>query len=56
MKKDTISEAAKALGKRGGDKTLEKYGREQLAKWGKLGAKFGRLGGRPRKSAKQKGR
>ena len=39
--------AAQLLGKRGGMATLKKYGPEQLREWGKLGAEFGKRGGRP---------
>jgi len=49
-----VQEAARLLGKRGGTKTLEKYGRDQLKKWGKLGAEFGKLGGRPPKKGNAK--
>jgi len=49
-----VHEAARLLGKRGGTKTLEKYGRDQLKKWGKLGAEFGKLGGRPPKKGNAK--
>jgi len=41
--------AAQLLGKRGGKATLRKYGPEKLREWGKLGAEFGKLGGRPKK-------
>ena len=44
-----VHEAARLLGRRGGTKTLEKYGRDQMKQWGKLGAEFGKLGGRPAK-------
>jgi hypothetical protein len=54
-KREPVSEAARLLGKRGGQKTLEKYGPDQLKEWGKRGAKFGKFGGRPRKSPKPKG-
>lgn len=40
--------AAQLLGKRGGTATLKKYGPEQLKEWGKLGAEFGKLGGKPK--------
>ena len=43
---------AQLLGKRGGMTTLKKYGREKLRQWGKLGAEFGKKGGRPPKSEK----
>lgn len=33
------NKAAQELGKLGGDKTLHKYGREQLRNWGKLGGR-----------------
>lgn len=49
-----VHEAARLLGKRGGTKTLEKYGRDQLKQWGKLGAEFGKLGGRPSKKGSAK--
>lgn len=52
--KDEIREAARLLGKRGGTRTLEKYGRDQLRKWGELGGKFGKLGGRPLKKGNAK--
>lgn len=44
-----VHEAARLLGKRGGTKTLEKYGRDQLKRWGERGGTFGKLGGRPTK-------
>jgi hypothetical protein len=44
-----VQEAARLLGKRGGARTLEKYGRDQLKRWGERGAEFGKLGGRPPK-------
>ncbi len=51
MKKpvDQAHKAAQLLGRRGGMATLKKYGAEKLRRWGKLGAKFGKLGGRPPK-------
>lgn len=50
-----VHEAAQLLGKRGGTKTLEKYGRDQLIRWGKRGAEFGKLGGRPKKTVNSAG-
>jgi hypothetical protein len=54
--KETPSEetqsAARLLGRRGGTATLKKYGVKQLREWGKLGGKFGEMGGRPPKSKK----
>jgi hypothetical protein len=47
-----ILKAAQLLGKRGGTATLKKYGAEKLREWGKLGAGFGKLGGRPTNSKK----
>jgi hypothetical protein len=47
--------AAQLLGKRGGTATLKKYGAKKLREWGKLGAEFGKLGGRPPKKAKKEG-
>jgi len=44
-----IREAARLLGRQGGTRTLEKYGRDQLKHWGQRGAEFGKLGGRPPK-------
>lgn len=44
--------AAQLLGKRGGMATLKKYGPEKLREWGRLGAEFGKLGGRPLKVKK----
>jgi len=44
-----VQEAARLLGERGGSRTLEKYGRDQLKRWGERGAEFGKLGGRPPK-------
>lgn len=44
-----VHEAARLLGKRGGDRTLERHGRDQLKRWGERGAEFGKLGGRPPK-------
>jgi hypothetical protein len=51
--KNEIREAARLLGKRGGTRTLEKYGRDQLKYWGQRGAEFGKLGGRPLKPWEQ---
>jgi hypothetical protein len=48
-----IAQAARILGKRGGTKTLKTHGAEKMREWGKLGAKFGKLGGRPRKPLSQ---
>ena len=48
-----VHEAAQLLGKRGGTKTLEKYGRNQLIRWGKRGAEYSKLGGRPPKAFDQ---
>jgi hypothetical protein len=45
--------AARLLGKRGGMKTLKKYGPEQLREWGRLGAEHGKKGGRPKGSGKK---
>ena len=45
-----VHEAARLLGRRGGTKTLERYGRDQLKAWGQRGAEFGKLGGRPKKT------
>ena len=50
---DQIREAARLLGNRGGTRTLEKYGRDQLKYWGQRGAEFGKLGGRPLKPWEQ---
>jgi hypothetical protein len=47
--------AAQLLGKRGGTATLKKYGPEKLREWGKLGAEFGKRGGRPPKKKSAKG-
>jgi hypothetical protein len=44
-----VHEAARLLGKRGGTKTLERYGRDRLKEWGQRGAEFGKRGGRPPK-------
>jgi hypothetical protein len=46
--------AAQLLGKRGGKATLKKYGPEKLREWGRLGAEFGKLGGRPPKKLEGK--
>jgi hypothetical protein len=46
--------AAQLLGKRGGTATLKKYGPEKLREWGKLGAEYGKLGGRPPKGRTRK--
>jgi hypothetical protein len=46
--------AAQLLGKRGGMVTLKKHGPEKLREWGKLGADFGKLGGRPSNTKKGK--
>lgn len=48
-KMEKISKAAQMLGRRGGMKTLKTHGAATMREWGKLGAKFGKLGGRPRK-------
>lgn len=55
-KKDDAKEAAKLLGRRGGLQTLRAHGAEKMKEWGKLGGKFGKLGGRPKgaKSGKAK--
>jgi len=45
--KDQAREAAQLLGRRGGMATLKKYGAKKLRRWGELGKKFGKLGGRP---------
>jgi hypothetical protein len=52
MKKHSLEthKAAQLLGKRGGTATLKKYGPKKLREWGKLGAEYGKLGGRPSKS------
>ena len=52
MKKNSseAQKAARLLGKRGGAATLKKYGPKKLKEWGKLGAEFGKLGGRPPKA------
>lgn len=50
---EKIHEAARLLGKKGGTKTLEKYGHDQLKRWGQRGARFGKLGGRPPKAFDQ---
>jgi hypothetical protein len=57
MKKDSSEtrDAAQLLGKRGGTATLKKYGAKKLREWGKLGAEFGKLGGRPPKKKSAKG-
>ena len=44
--------AAQLLGKKGGTATLKKYGAKKLKEWGKLGAEYGKLGGRPPKAQK----
>jgi hypothetical protein len=44
--------AAQLLGRLGGKATLKKHGRKQLREWGKLGAEFGKLGGRPPKKGR----
>ncbi len=54
-KSDEARQAARLLGKRGGMKTLKTYGAEKMQEWGKLGAQYGKLGGRPRKSKSPKG-
>ena len=54
--KERTSEAQKAaqlLGRRGGEATLKKYGAKKLKQWGKLGAEYGKLGGRPPKKSKR---
>jgi hypothetical protein len=47
-----LHKAAQLLGKKGGVATLKKYGAEKLRWWGKLGAEFGKRGGRPKGSGK----
>jgi hypothetical protein len=47
-----LHKAAQLLGKKGGMSTLKKYGREKLRRWGKLGAEFGKRGGRPPQAGK----
>jgi hypothetical protein len=44
--------AAQLLGKRGGMATLRKHGPKKLRRWGKLGAEYGKRGGRPPKVRK----
>ena len=58
MKNDSkeTRNAAQLLGKRGGTATLKKYGAKKLREWGKLGAEFGKLGGRPPKAKKGENR
>ena len=34
-----IKDAAKTLGKKGGQKTLKKYGKEEMTEWGKKGGR-----------------
>lgn len=53
MREEEIKEAAKLLGRRGGLKTVQTYGTVQMREWGKLGAKYGKLGGRPKGSGKK---
>jgi len=55
MKKSSseLHKAAQLLGKKGGMATLKKYGPLNLRRWGKLGAEFGKLGGRPPKVRKE---
>jgi len=54
MKKPSseLRKAAQLLGRKGGMATLKKYGPEKLRRWGKLGAEFGKRGGRPPKVRK----
>jgi hypothetical protein len=47
-----LHKAAQLLGKKGGMATLKKYGPEKLRRWGKLGAEYGKRGGRPPKVRK----
>jgi hypothetical protein len=53
MRSSELHKAAQLLGKNGGMATLKKYGPEKLRRWGKLGAEFGKLGGRPPKVRKE---
>jgi hypothetical protein len=48
------SEAAKLLGQLGGNARAKNSTPEQRRKWGKKGAKFGKLGGRPPKASNKK--
>ena len=48
-----MREAAKLLGRRGGLATLKKYGRDRMREWGRAGAKYGKLGGRPSRKGGQ---
>jgi hypothetical protein len=48
-KTETISEYLSGLGKKGGKSRAKKYDKATLSKWAKLG-------GRPRKDAKKKGK
>lgn len=45
--------AAVTLGRLGGKARAKKLSKEELSAIGKLGAKFGHLGGRPRKKKKR---
>lgn len=47
--KDILAAYAKLLGKKGGKARAKKHGKTELSKWGKLG-------GRPRKDGKDKGK
>ena len=37
MKKEELKKYYKKLGKKGGEATLEKYGKKQMLKWAKMG-------------------
>lgn len=39
MKNQILSQAMKIIGSRGGKSTAKKYSKEQLAEWGRMGAK-----------------
>ena len=49
-------DALKAIGSIGGSNRAKKYSKKQLSDWARLGAKSGKLGGRPKKSTAKKGK
>jgi hypothetical protein len=44
-----IRQYLKQIESKGGQATARKYSKKQLTDWGKMGAQFGKLGGRPKK-------
>jgi hypothetical protein len=49
-------DALRTIGAVGGSNRASKYSKKQLSEWARLGAKFGKLGGRPKKGTPKKGK